>query len=467
MPDSGFLGTQSNLGTAYAKLSGGISGTGSLTIFGVGYHRGNNPNTQPTLSDGLLAVPGGINVSGPITVYGAGLYVPSMACLANNNVTLTNGGVIATSGTANITFGAAAGQIQFLGGNFGGYSGGFAAVGGPLVVQANGNQPWGLRTDGNLEFGPSLAIVLGSAFSTNAVDYQSPVVLASTSLYVCVAGPVPNIFSGQIIGGQSTLGSALGVFGSGIVVVSNSANNFAGQVSVGVGAMLRPGSAGALGNAAAGSSYSIGGTLDLNGYSFSGRNWFGFGNNTSGPLGLPNLINSSSTPATFGAAADSYYLTNNTGGGAAAVGGPGNITLPGRFVGAVTNGGTYTFKGTGTVAISGDSNGVTYGGTNQAYSEQVSGMTMVLGLQHRYRQQGPGGLQPRQHHRPTKLLHERRELAAQGQCLHGRHPEPAHHRRQLPYCPQHQHGFRESGRSGPERRFQHREPRHRRSKRDA
>ncbi len=373
-PDSSVLGTQSNLGTAYAKLSGGISGAGGLTIFGVGCHNTNAPNNTYALSSGMVDVSGGINVTGPITISGAGLYVPSMAALANNNVELNGGGVIATSGTANVTWGAAPGQVQFMGGVLsGGGGGGFAAVGGPLVVHANNDQAGSFRDDAGLEFNAAIALTLGSAFSTSYVDYQSPLTMAAGYISVSVAGPVPNLLSGQIIGGKST--DTLTVNGSGILVVSNSGNNFAGPVNVTGGAMLRPGSAGALGIPVAGSSYSILGTLDLNGYSFSGRNWSNFGGNGDGPLLLPDLINTSATPATFGSAADSYYVSNGNGNGA--IGGPGNITLPGKFVGAVTSAANYIFKGTGTVTISGDTNGVTFGGVSQSYSEQVNGMTLV------------------------------------------------------------------------------------------
>ena len=36
-PDANGPGTQSNNGAAYAKMSGGISGTGNLTVYGNGY----------------------------------------------------------------------------------------------------------------------------------------------------------------------------------------------------------------------------------------------------------------------------------------------------------------------------------------------------------------------------------------------------------------------------------------------
>ena len=161
LPDTNYMGTQSNLGTAYAKLSGGISGTGSLTINAVGWHNGSNSNTVLGLSSGMVAVPGGINVSGPIRIDGGGLYVPSIASLASNNVGITGGGVLASSGTANITYGAGIGQIQYVGGFASGYGGGFAAMGGPLVIYANNNQPIGFRYDGS-SFNPTGDLVLGT-----------------------------------------------------------------------------------------------------------------------------------------------------------------------------------------------------------------------------------------------------------------------------------------------------------------
>ena len=80
-------------------MSGGISGTGNLTVYGNGYCGVNVSGYGGEAASGLLVVTGGLNITGNIAITGAALYVPSMATLANNNVSMTAGGQIATSGS--------------------------------------------------------------------------------------------------------------------------------------------------------------------------------------------------------------------------------------------------------------------------------------------------------------------------------------------------------------------------------
>ena len=386
-PDGSYIGNQSNLGSAYTLLSGGITGAGGLSILASGYHAGNAAGNTNMVPSGMIAVTGGLNVTGPILVSGASLYVPSMASLANNNVSLVLGGVIATNGTANVIFGPGNGQVAFLGaaaGTTGNGGGGFAAVGGNLVVIGNNNIPSTLRNDGGLNYTP-LMLVLGNAFSTNAVDYQSPLDLNASNLTINSNGPVPNIMSGMIIGGNSA--QSFTVAGDGVLLVTNPNNNYAGSITVNAGAELKAGSPAALGNPNAGTGVTINGTLDLNGYSFSGRNWVNFAgpSSISGVItNVPALINTNTlVSSTFGAASDLYYINGNGGGTNYAVGGPGNITLPGSFVGTVTNNTSVNFRGTGTVTMTGDATQVVYGaGTattlDRGTNENVLGMTLVL-----------------------------------------------------------------------------------------
>ena len=384
-PDSNNPGTMNNLGTAYVKLTGGITGTGGLTIFAAGQHNSNTSNALG-FSEGLVAVPGGLNFTGPISLYGSSLYVPSIAALANNSLGISGGGVLASNGTANITYGAANGQIAFFG-NYnntnGTVGGGFAAVGGPLAIVANQNIAWNIRNDAMNSYGPTTQFTLGSAFSTNAVDYQSPFQMAA-GMTLTTMGPVPNIFSGQIIGPNNGSTCPLAVNGNGILVISNPNDSYAGNLDIASGAMLRAGSPAALGNPNSGSFLTIEGVLDLNGYSFSGRTWSNLGGgatNNAGPIAaIPALINTNtSVTGTFGSASGTYYVQDgNSANGI--IGGPGNIVMAGKFVGSLNYcPSPYLFKGTGTVTIAGDTAAVVYGGpANIKYSETVSGLTLVL-----------------------------------------------------------------------------------------
>ena len=213
------------------------------------------------------------------------------------------------------------------------------------------------------------------------MNYASPITMSNGGAVIDVAGPVPSILSGQLIGGNSTAAADLNVGGAGILVVTNSANNFAGGVTVTQGAMLQAASAGVLGNPAAASSYTLQGTLDLNGNSFSGRTWLLGLSNMTGPLGLPNLINSNTaSTATFGNANDIYNIDSGSGiyNTMAIIGGPGNIILPGKFAGEMNNNSTYLLKGTGTVTMTGDAANVFATGANYTMNETVQGMTLVL-----------------------------------------------------------------------------------------
>ncbi len=143
--------------------------------------------------------PQGINVSGPIIVSGGGLYVPTIATLAKNNVALNNGGVIATNGNVAISYGPGSGQISISGPSFDGTGGGFAAVGGPLTIHANNDQPINFRPDGGNYYGPTGELCPSAAPSSQPTVSitPSPISLAAVTLAVALRVRCPTSSAGR------------------------------------------------------------------------------------------------------------------------------------------------------------------------------------------------------------------------------------------------------------------------------
>lgn len=351
------VGTASNLGAAFAVLSGDISGTGGLVIHGPGLSGGDLSSIGG--SSGMVVPRGALTYDGSTVVVGGSLFVGDLSVLPGNLV-LAASGVLATNGTLNATLGDGTGQMQFLGGTNNFSAGGFAAVGGPLTVNLNGGAPIGLNTN---QFG--VGLILGNAFASHGVDFQNSISFPSNTLTVATYGAVMNQVSGQLSGPSNiTIG------GTGIVAFTHAANDFAGTISVARGATFRLANATSAGTTAAG--ISITGTLDLNGVSLSGEALSVAGD--AGPLGLPHIMNTSGTPATI--AGSTITLTSF---GSEVFGGSGDITVSSNFAGTLNGGTTLTKRGNGTLRLQGDTNSLVFTvGGNNGYNTALRGGTTIL-----------------------------------------------------------------------------------------
>ncbi|MDX2110775.1 MAG: autotransporter-associated beta strand repeat-containing protein [Verrucomicrobiota bacterium] len=345
---------QSNNGVAYAVLQGGTTGTGNLQVYGFGQNSA-NPNDSGHAASGMLVPSGGLNHTGNIEVVGASLYMGDFSALANRNTALQVGGQLAGFGTLTAAVGGGNGEIQFQTGTFL-RSGGFAAVGGPLVVNLGG---------AGAALSDPEGIALGNAFSTHTLEFQNNL----SGKNFKVAGPVPVIMSGKISGAGFTVGNNSPT--AGILVATNPGNDFTGTVSV-TGSIYRAGSAAAYG-AAGGGNNGGGGTHDLNGYNFSAEN-FAFNGNGQGPLSIPRLINSNTTST---ASIGNFVLGGGLFGGGTYLGGPGNLDMN-NITGSSDSGGTVAWRGTGTLTIKGNASAVVLTGTNQGFGMSFNGGRIVL-----------------------------------------------------------------------------------------
>ncbi|MGV3662113.1 MAG: beta strand repeat-containing protein [Prosthecobacter sp.] len=351
------VGTASNLGAAFAVLSGDISGTGNLVIHGPGLSGGDLSSIGG--SAGMVVARGALTHDGSTVVVGGSLFVRSLSEVPGNLI-LAASGVLATNGTLDATLGDGAGQLQFLGGTSSFSAGGFAAVGGPLTVSLNGGVQLGTNTN---QFG--IGLILGNAFASHGVDFQNGINYANT-LTVDTYGAALNQVSGQLTGAS---GITVNVGGTGIVAFTHAANNFAGPVSIARGATFRMANTSSLGTTDSGTSVS--GTLDLNGVSLSGEALTVSGD--AGPLGLAHVINTSSTPATI--AGSTITLISF---GSDAFGGAGDITVASNFVASFSGSATLTKRGNGTLRLQGDTSGVVFGGSNAGFNTALRGGTTIL-----------------------------------------------------------------------------------------
>lgn len=351
------VGTASNLGAAFAVLSGDISGTGSLVIHGPGLSGGDLSSIGG--SAGMVVPRGALTYDGSTVVVGGSVFLRNLSVLPGNLI-LAASGVLATNGTLNTTLGNGPGQLQILGGTSNFSAGGFAAVGGPLTVNLNGGAQLGLNTN---QLG--VALILGSAFASHGVDFQNSISFPSNTLTVATYGAMVNQISGQLSGPSN-----INIGGTGIVAFTHAANDFAGSISVARGATFRLANSSSAGTTAAG--ISMTGTLDLNGVSLSGEALTVAGD--AGPLGLPHIVNTSSTPATI---AGSTITLGSF--GSEVFGGQGDITVSSNFAGALAGGTTLTKRGNGTLRLQGDTTGITFTGTgNNGYNTALRGGTTIL-----------------------------------------------------------------------------------------
>ncbi len=120
---------------------------------------------------GSWVLSGANTYTGSTSVTGGTLGLAGAATLASTNLSLSGGGVLATSGSFTPALGTGPGQVQFGTGG-----GGFAAYGAPLTVTTFASTPvWG--SGGVLADGTSLQ--LGSSIATHAVTLPSAIDLGA------------------------------------------------------------------------------------------------------------------------------------------------------------------------------------------------------------------------------------------------------------------------------------------------
>ena len=201
------------------------AGTSFLVTAGRLLVSGSNPlggATSVTLQDGVLNVQGGATPGAPGT--------PGLA-----GVLLTFGGsgsaapVLESSGTLSAAIGTAAGDVQWTG------NGGFSAQGGPLAIRLNGGT--GTIAWGSANFVPSGSdLVLGSATSDNAVDFQNGINLSGGNrTIVAMENPLATSALAMISGAISGSGG-LTAAGSGTLALSGS-DTYSGATLVAAGVL--------------------------------------------------------------------------------------------------------------------------------------------------------------------------------------------------------------------------------------
>ena len=142
--------------------------------------------------------------------------------------------------TINITIGTGAGNVSWLGG-------GFAAVGGPLTITANGGAQlvWG---SGGFAGGGGNGITFGSATANNQVILTNSINLNTSDAfqqYIFVNGTNTGdsaLLTGQITQ-QTGTGAASGLkkSGVGMLILSNTTSNFSGFIFVEQGSLVAAG----------------------------------------------------------------------------------------------------------------------------------------------------------------------------------------------------------------------------------
>ena len=218
-----------------AQLSGVLS-NGGLTKSGSGTLVLNGANTYSgttMISAGLLRA-----------IDGVGLPTGSNLMLA--------GGVLESSGTFNRTLGTAAGQVRWTAG------GGFAAQGGNLVVQLNGNT--NTITWGSGSFVPStFSLAFGSVTADALVELQNAIDLGGGTRTVNVADNSGTTTDAAQLSGVLSNGALIKV-GSGTLVLSG-ANTYSFSTTISAGTLRLSGGDNRLLNT--GNILVSGGTLDL------------------------------------------------------------------------------------------------------------------------------------------------------------------------------------------------------------
>ena len=205
-------------------------------------------------------------------------------------------------------------------------------MGGPLVININGGAPIVFTGSNPPNSLLGVTAVLGNQFSTHTLTVLNPIDITRSPATSSPTGPVPVVLAGN-------------VFGSNNITVGD--NDFdprhSGrqrqqqrfhrelELSAGSGRMLRLGSATAIGNGTSVNGVAGQGTLDLNGFSVTGKAWTRR-TGSHGPLSLPSLINGNTTHA--------GHLRRHH------ARPPISISPP-----AIVGAGTYTFGGPGTLNV--------------------------------------------------------------------------------------------------------------------
>ncbi len=225
-----------NYGSAYTVMAP-LSGSGGLKV--TGGSGGMVVLNHPSTYAGATTIDG--DGSGSATPYhGVALYGREGRGLTAANLTLKNGGILATCGIFDRAIGTGLNQVQWATTT----RGGFAAVGGDLAVRLNGD-----TNAVTLGTAPAPGgLVLGSEFSTHTVDFQNALNTGSSARDIAVAGFVETRISGDISGAGINI--ANGSFGTLTLAGNNSFN----ALNVGYplyGVVLKCGSPTALGQVSA------------------------------------------------------------------------------------------------------------------------------------------------------------------------------------------------------------------------
>lgn len=343
----GAFGGNAANGRSWARLAGGLSGTGSLVVSG-------STNGMLVL-DTVNVFSGGILLSGGQiwAIEGEGLQ-------RDNPVQLGFGGVWATRGVMDrrlgTELGGTDGGVRWL--NEGTISGdapnvgwgGFAAVGGPLSVALR-DRTGGLALLAPFAGGPSsgspASLHLGSPFSTSPVTVVNHFSTASGAVDLRSFGPVTNVVAGNISGsGTVTIAG-----GGGSLLLSGDNTNHTGNLAFvsGAGVLLKFASPqSAIGGRSSPGTLTIANntTFDPNGVDLTTSTTGTFRNvsfsNGSGVAGLGMLINSGSGSVSIGEAN---------------IGAPSNLNFGGageiRVTGNITGGNALIKRGYGRLVLSG------------------------------------------------------------------------------------------------------------------
>jgi fibronectin-binding autotransporter adhesin len=324
------LAASGNYGSAYTLMAP-LSGTGGLQV--TGGSGGMVVLNHPSTYAGTTTIDG--DGSGWATPYhGVTLYGREGRGLTAANLTLKNGGILATCGIFDRAIGTGDNQVQWPAAA----RGGFAAVGGDLAVRLNGNT-------NAITLGTTPApggLVLGSEFSTHTVDFQNALDTGGAVRNIAVAGFVETRISGDISGAGINI--APGSYGTLTLAGNNSFNTLqVGYPPYGV--VLKCGSATAFGNASTLPANSGSVIFDLAGYSVAGNLTT---INHSAPAGRGFIENSATDREAVWSGSATFHVFAAT-----AFGGAGDIRMTGQI--GSGNSCTLSKNGNGRLTLAGSS----------------------------------------------------------------------------------------------------------------